>query len=171
MTFYTYLWLREDCTPYYVGKGTGRRAWRSHKHHRPPNDLTRIIVLHAVTEQEAFDKEKELITLYGRKGIGTGCLRNMTEGGDGMSGYTFTPEQRYRVGLASKGRNVGHKHSEETRRLIGAGQPESRSEEFCRAVSAGKTGKPKRAPYTCPARKGKPWTEARRAAQERRKQL
>jgi hypothetical protein len=95
MDFYAYLWLREDGTPYYVGKGCGYRAYTTHKHHRPPKDRSRILILSRVSEQEAFDTELELIRNWGRKDIGTGCLHNHTDGGDG--------------GL------LGHKHSEETK--------------------------------------------------------
>jgi hypothetical protein len=93
MEFYTYLWLRDNLTPYYVGKGSGKRAWLSHKGHRPPNDLTRILILHQPSEQEAFNKETELIAQFGRKDLGTGCLRNMTDGGDGVSGHIKTTKQ------------------------------------------------------------------------------
>ena len=43
--FYTYLWLRQDGTPYYVGKGKGRRGFRSQGHgvHCPP-ETSRIIL-------------------------------------------------------------------------------------------------------------------------------
>jgi hypothetical protein len=105
VTFYTYLWLREDGTPYYIGKGHGRRAFISacHTVRRPPTS-GRIIVLHASTEQEAFDKEVELIAQFGRKDLGTGCLRNRTKGGDGVSGHVPTAKQRLAVSLANRRR-------------------------------------------------------------------
>ena len=83
--FYTYLWLREDGTPYYVGKGKGNRAFTSSRHMiKCPTNLERIVILHCGLEQEALAQEIELIALYGRKDLGTGCLRNMTGGGDGV---------------------------------------------------------------------------------------
>jgi hypothetical protein len=35
-----------------------------------------------VSEFEAFESEIALIELFGRKDFGTGCLRNLTDGGD-----------------------------------------------------------------------------------------
>jgi hypothetical protein len=80
-TFYTYLWLRDDGTPYYVGKGHGKRAYRKGC---PPHD--RILVQPHPSEQDAFAAEIFLILYFGRKDLGAGCLRNLTDGGEGASG-------------------------------------------------------------------------------------
>jgi hypothetical protein len=80
--YYTYLWLREDGTPYYVGKGKGMRGFQSNKHRVPcPNDPSRIIVQEHPSEGEALAAEEFLIAFYGRKLNETGCLRNWVSGG------------------------------------------------------------------------------------------
>ena len=83
--YYVYQWLREDGTPYYVGKGKGNRAFAK----RPfaPSKERIEIIKSNLTEQQAFDLEIELIAKYGRKDNGTGILRNKTDGGDGVAGY------------------------------------------------------------------------------------
>ena len=44
--FYTYAYLREDKTPYYIGKGKGRRAFVKQKKEIPrPKNIDRIIIL------------------------------------------------------------------------------------------------------------------------------
>ena len=102
--FYTYLWLREDGTPYYVGKGKGNRAWRSHKGHRPPKDLSRIHVQYWQDEATAFAYEIYQIDFWGRKDLGTGILRNLTDGGEGSSGAQRSPEHKAKISVAQKGR-------------------------------------------------------------------
>jgi hypothetical protein len=121
-TFYTYLWLREDGTPYYVGKGHSKRAIRKGS----PQDLSRILIQEHESEQDAFTAEVFLIAYYGRIDLGTGCLRNRTDGGEGHS----NPSAETRHKIAESKRNLSQesrrklsdakKHqSEETRRLIG----------------------------------------------------
>jgi len=90
--YYTYLWLREDGTPYYVGKGFGNRAYVKHSHKFPPPTKEQIVVYPAVSEAEAFEAEIALIWYYGRKDLGLGCLRNLTSGGEGRTEW-FTDDQ------------------------------------------------------------------------------
>jgi len=91
MKFYTYLWLRQDGTPYYVGKGTrGRFYDERHSVKRPTRD--RVVLYPAESEVDAFETEIALIWYYGRKDLGTGILRNLTNGGDGSSGHIPSPE-------------------------------------------------------------------------------
>ena len=81
MEFYSYLWLRADGTPYYAGKGKGNRAHIRGSHRlRPPDDNSRILIFPMASEADALESEIALIDLFGRKDLGTGCLRNFTTG-------------------------------------------------------------------------------------------
>jgi hypothetical protein len=83
--FYTYLWLRPNGTPYYVGKGTGKRAFSSQHRLPAPKEPARIFIQFWADEAEALEMEKYYIKLFGRNDIGTGILRNFTDGGDGLT--------------------------------------------------------------------------------------
>lgn len=84
--YYVYMYLREDLTPYYVGKGKYKRAFIKSVNHNPPADKNLIFfVKENVSEQEAFYWEMYYINKYGRKDNNTGVLRNLTDGGKGTA--------------------------------------------------------------------------------------
>ena len=83
--FYVYMWLREDGSPYYVGKGSGRRAYRKHRVGKVP-PMERTVFYIAKDEAEAFEIEVALIWYYGREDLGIGRLLNLTDGGEGVTG-------------------------------------------------------------------------------------
>jgi len=114
--FYTYAYLREDKTPYYIGKGKRNRAYNKHqKGISVPKDKSRIIFLKQnLTETEAFRHEIYMIAVFGRKDLGTGILRNMTNGGEGASGYKFSEESKEKIRQKAKGR----KYSEKTKQKL-----------------------------------------------------
>jgi hypothetical protein len=149
--FYTYLWLRENGTPYYVGKGKGKRGFTSLKHsvNCPPKE--RIIIYPAESEVDAFETEIALIWYYGRKDLGVGCLRNHTDGGEGVSGPKSLAH-RLNIGKAHVGMKrseqakkniseacIGHKHTEEWKQkhseLLSGRKRPPRTEEWRRKQS------------------------------------
>ena len=125
MHYYTYAYLREDRTPYYIGKGKEDRIYSTNKRIKPPKDKSRIIFLKQnLTEQEAFKHEIYMIDVFGRIDLGTGILHNRTDGGDGLSGWVASDETRKRMSDAHKGENhhnYGKTLSEEHKRKIGKG--------------------------------------------------
>jgi len=106
--YYVYAFLREtDLTPYYIGKGIGKRAFATHgRRVSAPKDKNRIIILYQnLTENQAYNIEILLIDFYGREDLGTGRLLNMTSGGDGRSKIIVKEETREKLSNASKGKN------------------------------------------------------------------
>lgn len=87
--YYVYFYLREDRTPYYVGKGSGKRINQRHKFSGgkflplPPLDR-RVIVKYFNDEEECFLFEEWLIEFYGRK-LDGGILNNQCKGGGGYT--------------------------------------------------------------------------------------
>lgn len=120
--YYTYAWLRVDGSPYYIGKGQRKRAWRkSHKGVRRPKDESRVLILKQnLTENESFRHEVYMISVFGRKDLGTGILHNRTNGGEGSSGRVCLPSTRKRIGTMRErvgGTRYGP-HSEESKRKM-----------------------------------------------------
>jgi general stress protein YciG len=108
MEYYTYAYLREDRTPYYIGKGKKDRIDNPlhNSIHLPPKNR-RIFLKQNLTEEESFKHEIYMIDVFGRKDLGTGILHNMTNGGQGVSGRIVSEEQREKMREYHK--RVNHK--------------------------------------------------------------
>lgn len=92
LKFYTYAYLRKNGTPYYIGKGCKGRCFAKRRR-IPVPPKNRILILKSnLTEEEAWDHEKYMIFVFGRKDLGTGILLNCTDGGEGSAGAVRSPE-------------------------------------------------------------------------------
>jgi hypothetical protein len=169
--FYTYAYLREDLTPYYIGKGKSYRAYRKNRNVHPPEDKNRILFLKKnLTEKEAFKHEIYMISVFGRKDLGTGILHNRTNGGDGTSGAILSQETKDKIGNYWRGR-----------KRPGQGEKTKKSQSGTKRKPLSAEHKEKLKGRTSPmkgkhlsdeakqkisqAKKGKPWTDARKNAQ------
>lgn len=121
-SYYVYVHSRLSTgAPFYVGKGRGSRVFNcsgrsDHWKRVVKKDGGRYanVVFETPDEELAFLVEIELIDKYRRHGA---ALINKTDGGEGMSGYRMTPEQRANQSRAKRGHkfNVGRKDTEESR--------------------------------------------------------
>jgi hypothetical protein len=104
-----YLHLRPDGSLFYVGKGGAERARTFRKrnpHHKnivakhgPENIIVSLIP--CASEEEAFSTEVQLINSFRQLGYN---LCNMTDGGEGCSGYIKSEETREKLSKAMKGK-------------------------------------------------------------------
>lgn len=142
--FYVYMYLDQNNVPFYIGKGKDIRRYVSiHLNTSPNNFLKRKILklgqmnikihfLHKnLTEENAFYWERYWIKYIGRRITKEGPLCNITEGGEGSSGYKHTNETKRKIGLASARR----KRSKETRYKISEANKGKHAHLFGRLVS------------------------------------
>jgi len=93
------------------------------------------ILFEDLTWEQACEKEKEFIALYGRKDLKTGSLVNLTAGGEGFLNIVRSEEWKQARREAMKGNQIwlGKKHSEESKELmrgrkLGNANPSKRKE-------------------------------------------
>ena len=111
--YYVYAYIRsvdsptaKAGTPYYIGKGSGRRAYDKHGKTPVPKEKSAIIFLEQnLSEIGAFALERRYIIWYGRKDIGTGILLNMSDGGYGGINSSISEERKRTLSVLMSGEN------------------------------------------------------------------
>ena len=105
--FYTYAHTKPNGTIFYIGKGSGVRAWKKTRRNiHWKNIVTKYtnynveILANWETEQEAFGHEILLISCFKDMGY---KLSNMTSGGEGTSGLKLTQEHKQKISDAQRG--------------------------------------------------------------------
>jgi hypothetical protein len=134
--FYVYAYIRKsNLTPYYIGKGIDKRVLGRH-YVSIPKDLTKIVILEqGLTEIGALAIERRMIKWWGRQDIGTGVLRNKTDGGEGVSGMRHSDKSKHAIRLGQVGipkppfteehiRNLSISHSGENHKNFGTRLPD-----------------------------------------------
>jgi biotin operon repressor len=106
--------------PFYVGIGDSeKRAYNKINRTKIWKNIAKKgyeveILFEDLTWEQAIEKEKEFIALYGRRDLGLGPLVNLTDGGEGTIGYRHSDEVKEKCRLIPTGR----KHTEEEKRKI-----------------------------------------------------
>jgi len=109
---YVYRHIRLDKNvPFYIGIGSDNDFKRAYCLKKRNNYWSHIvnkyqyeveILIDDLTWEEACEKEKEFIALYGREDLNLGTLTNLTNGGDGAFGLRFSDESRKKMSDSQK---------------------------------------------------------------------
>lgn len=113
---YLYRHIRLDKNqPFYIGIGKNSNSNFSRAYYKSKQKRNKIwidiisktsykveILFDDISWEEACEKEKEFINLYGRIDLKTGTLANMTNGGDGMVGVIRSEEYKLKVSQRQK---------------------------------------------------------------------
>jgi predicted GIY-YIG superfamily endonuclease len=158
---FLYRHIRHDKNePFYIGIATHlKRAYEKGQRNSiwklivGKTEYTIEIIFDDLTKEQAYEKEKEFIRLYGKICNNTGTLANLTDGGETLSDY-----------------NKGRKASEETRQKLreAAKRKKPRSRECYEKTAAALRGRPKSEEHKrklseyFTGKSNGPWTEEHR---------
>lgn len=98
---------------FYIGIGCFKRAYSKHgRNNYWKNTVKKTkyfvrILTDNISWENAQEAEIKLIKLYGRKDLNTGCLVNMTDGGEGILNRICTLDTRKKISNI----NIGNKNS------------------------------------------------------------
>ena len=118
--------------PFYIGIGDKEnRAYSQRSRNRFWKNIAKQgyeveILFKDLTWEQACEKEKEFITLYGRRDLKAGTLVNLTDGGEGTLGYRHKEETKGIIRSKLKGENhpnYGKKRPEHSEKLKGDKNP------------------------------------------------
>lgn len=160
--YYVYTYYEGD-TPYYVGMGMKKRVTQKHLYVTVPL-FENIKIIDNLTQQEAWNKEIELIALYGREDLGKGTLKNLTNGGPTQkSGWNQSSQAKIKISLGNKGKIRTDEHRKN--------YSKPKSAEHIEKIRLANIGRPVDGRYQKISKttKGRPWSEARREAQNKKK--
>jgi hypothetical protein len=120
--FYVYEHIRLDThAVFYVGKGKGQRCFEAKRRNQhwkrvvaKSGGFDVRVVVDKIDEELAFLAEQELIAKLKSQGA---SLTNMTDGGEGTSGYQHTNEARIKFSKTMTRTMETHKHIVRDRQL------------------------------------------------------
>jgi hypothetical protein len=143
--------------PFYIGIAENpNRPYQKYKRNNYWKNIINMteyrvdILFDDLTWEEACEKEKEFIQLYGRKNLGTGTLVNMTDGGEGSLNRRHTEESKLKISKAHSGENnhfYGKKFTQEHKDKISKSLKENGNAGGDRGKYLRKSGKGIRTPY------------------------
>ena len=144
--FYVYLHRRKtDGRVFYVGKGRGKRAFAKcnrNKHWQntaAKHGFDVQFVETGIPEALAFELERELIALIGRD-----ALCNVTDGGDGVAGFTLSAESIEKMKTTMAMPDVKEARSKWQR---GVAKPEDTKAKIAQTLRGRKPSERERAAY------------------------
>ncbi len=146
--YYVYAYINKKTSlPYYIGKGSGNRAYVSHGRVKIPKDKSKIIILNCkLSEESAFELEKTYINLLGRKDINTGILLNMTDGGENPPNHSGKKRTQWHIQRIIESK-TGIPRSEEVKIKLSIGSKEAAKRRKEAGLHNGVIAGSKRGPY------------------------